>query len=594
MRGLLMQYVAALLSVGGVPVEVAPRLISAVSSLLTLPAAFLIGRRMGGFSIGLLAVTVLALSIWEVEMARFGRMYAPFQAVFVWYLLYFMRRTVDGDTRADRPMMLLTIVGALLWEGGIFLAFANFLPLALRARTSPLRRQDWCRLGGFAILFAAVYLLVSTDFRLLGAVSNNPQTDASSGPDSTPGVPWAAVTLFHSIATRDPWLLASMVPLIACTLAAVIVWRRRGASRVGAATLAVCLAAGLVHQFLLAASLLLLVPLLRPGSGSALNRSGVKPVYVALTVCFLFWLTADLTLWNPPTNLGPTKMLLARIYPLLGLPDVMSEIIVPWGGAIPWLGAGLTLLLAILTWTVARQESAEFTDARCVLSLVVILLLITAATHPPRHETRYVFFLYPALIVLAIAGVSALVSALRTAPQARACLVASLALGLFALSDDFSTRHLLTIDRPATMYKPEQNAARQSHLVVRDDTRALADWLHRNLKEGTVLVSAFQSLDFYVSEVKYFYVDRNDFNFESYACQGGTLDRWSNRPLLSSPNDLKAAVRASRETYFITYTDHLPPLLSELATCQPSVEASFGHLTVMRFGPSSCRLPPTG
>ena len=44
---------------------------------------------MGGRDVGLIAVAVLALSVWEIEIGRFGRMYAPFQALFAWYIVFF-------------------------------------------------------------------------------------------------------------------------------------------------------------------------------------------------------------------------------------------------------------------------------------------------------------------------------------------------------------------------------------------------------------------------------------------------------------------------------------------------------------------------
>ncbi|MGH8315502.1 MAG: hypothetical protein ACRETU_10185, partial [Steroidobacterales bacterium] len=115
-RGLIFQYAVALLQMLGLSAELAPRLIAAVASLATLPAAYLLGVRVQGRTVGLIAVAVLAISTWEVDVARFGRMYAPFQAVFAWYLLYFIRYTVDREARALWPMLVLSIVGVFTWE----------------------------------------------------------------------------------------------------------------------------------------------------------------------------------------------------------------------------------------------------------------------------------------------------------------------------------------------------------------------------------------------------------------------------------------------------------------------------------------------
>jgi len=73
-RGLIYQYVTAPLLSFGLAPEVALRTITALSSLILLPAAYLLSVRLGGRRIAYAVLIVLCLSAWEVEMARFGRM----------------------------------------------------------------------------------------------------------------------------------------------------------------------------------------------------------------------------------------------------------------------------------------------------------------------------------------------------------------------------------------------------------------------------------------------------------------------------------------------------------------------------------------
>jgi hypothetical protein len=250
------------------------------------------------------------------------------------------------------------------------------------------------------------------------------------------------------------------------------------------------------------------------------------------------------------------------------------------------LGAGLLLLLGVAVIRVLRRDEPGVSDERAVLVVVICLLLAACASHPPRHETRYVFFLYPAVIVVAISVLAALAREIARRRRIPAdALTALLCLGAFALSEDFQPRHLLQIDRAATIFKPGLPPAQQSHLVVRDDTRALAQWLHRHAAaDGTVVISAFQSLDYYDPQVDFFYVDRSDFNFASYACRSGTLDRWSNRPLLQSVPAVETVITANPRTYLVTYSSRIEPLRSRLARYDPRVELSVGHLAVMTFG----------
>ena len=73
MRGLVHQYLAAGMRVSGFSPEFSVRAVSALSSLLALPAVYLLGRRTYGHVVGVLMIVLMAVSLWEVEFARFGQ-----------------------------------------------------------------------------------------------------------------------------------------------------------------------------------------------------------------------------------------------------------------------------------------------------------------------------------------------------------------------------------------------------------------------------------------------------------------------------------------------------------------------------------------
>ena len=66
------------------------------------PAVNLIARRIQDSVAGWVVVIILAVSVWEIEMAHFLRMYGPVQAVFTWHLVFYLRYTVDHDSVALR------------------------------------------------------------------------------------------------------------------------------------------------------------------------------------------------------------------------------------------------------------------------------------------------------------------------------------------------------------------------------------------------------------------------------------------------------------------------------------------------------------
>jgi hypothetical protein len=581
-RGLLLQYLAVLLDLLGLPAGVTPRFISAACSLLALPAAFIVGRRVHNATVGWLAVVVLALSVWETEMARFGRMYAPFQTVFLWYLVYFLRRVVDQDRRADGPMIALTLLGTLIWEGGVFLALANFIPPFLQNRAANLSRRDWISLLKFVPVIGISYWFVTTDFRMFGnelalpldydpAVADAPANPLSGSPSL-----WAALV------THPTWFALALVPLAASALAGRTLWLR-AEPFLTTAGLAAALASAVAHQFLVAAAVLLLLPLFRFSSWRQLTSPAARRVYMAIGVWLAFWLGVICVSWHRPVGAALWKTVLSFLFPLISLPDFADQILRPWAGAVPVLGAGLLLLVVAGFVRVLRREEPGVSAERAVLALFFCLLLAACASDTPRHETRYVFFLYPVAVVVALTAVASLVEHFA-AHRPAALLTSVVGLGAFMLSEDFDLRHLLTIDQPTSIFRSDLKPTQQAHLVVRDNTPALAQWLRRHTAgNGNVVVSAYQSLDYYDANVDFFYVDRSDFNFESYSCRHGTVERWSNRPLLQSLSALAAVISENSATYLVTYSTRVEPLLAQLARYHPAVEWQDGHLAVVAF-----------
>jgi len=581
-RGLILQYLAAALNLLGVSSDVAPRLVSAASSLLGLPAAYLLGRRVRGPLLGWLAVIILALSLWETEMARFGRMYAPFQAVFLWYLVCFVRRSVDDDARADWPMLVLTLIGGLLWEGGVFLALANFMPVFLRRRSLGLSRSEWLGLLKFVPVFIFVYWFVTTDFRMLGdSPALPPDYDpatANTTADFLSGAPalWAALRMRHA------WLLLYLAPLAASVVAVRALWTRRCADLTTLGLLA-ALVAALAHQLLAAAALWVLLPLFRFSSWSQLSCRAARAVYFAMGVCAAFWLAFLCFSWNRPAGTGLWKTVVAFVFPLVSRPDVIDQVVWPWAGAVPMLGLGLLLLLAAAYVRVLRRDEPGVGAERALLALLFCLLLAACASTTPRHETRYVFFLYPIAVIVALNEIATLVGRSPARGRAAVALTAVAAMGLFMLSEDFRPRNLLEVSSPASIFRVGMSPRTQEHLVMRADTRALARWLQQHAGGDAVVINAYQSLDYYDPKIDFFYVDRSDYNFEAYSCRSGTIERWSNRPLLQSVGALEAVIASRPRTYLVTYAARLKPLLPQLARYRPQIAWSGGFLAVVTF-----------
>ena len=581
-RGLLLQYLAALLNLSGVSLEVAPRWVSATCGVLMMPAVYIIGRRVSGPNIGLLVVIALAVSVWETELSRFGRMYVPFQAVFVWYVVCFLRRTVDGDRRAAVWLAVLTVVGALLWEGGVLLALANLLPILIRRRSLKLEKAEWLELVGFGLLLVAVYYFDTGEFRFFESVPALP-SDYAAGTGDVLLNPWQATpSLWELLRARPAWLALFSVPVFAALLALRGLWLRRGADWATPVLFAALMSA-LAHQLVISGAILLVAALVRLTSVRQLLTPAARGVYGAIAISAAFWAAFSYWHWSAPPATGLGRLPLSFLYPLTSVPDIVGQVLRPWGGAVPRLGIELLLLLSAAVAQTLHQTEPGVSANRALLILFVLLLLATCASDAPRHETRYLFYLYPIALVLAFTALGHLVQ--RLVPSAAAPLaIACACVGLFMVTEDFQPSHLIRITEPAVLFRRNLSAAQQSHLVVRDDLRAIVEWVNRQSgARGAQIVSAVQGLDYYEPQVQYFYVDRSDFNFESYSCRYGTVDRWSNRPLLQSTAQLEALSNSQHDTYLVTYSARLPPLLSQLRSVGPRVALVVDHLSVVTF-----------
>jgi hypothetical protein len=581
-RGLVLQYLAAASQLAGLSPELGPRLISALSSLLVLPAALVLGRRTHGALVGSLVVVILALSVWEIEMGRFGRMYAPFQALFLWYLVFFVRYTVDGDRRARWPMLALSIVGALVWEGGIFLLLCNLLPPFLQLPAERRVRMQWRYLTGCAGLLAVAYWFIAFDFR--GSAHNAFPASYDPLVSEAARDPLAALpTLLAQLPHHAWWLAAAAIPL--AMLPRAVRWIRGFRARpLLALSLLGMLVAAAAHQFLLVGSVGLLLLMMRFIDWDEFFGRPARSFHVILLAYALFWLAfgAAMTNWGG-AHLGAAARGLAALgYQLLRFPDAVGVVVRPWARAVPHLGAALLMLSAAAMYRMARSREPLNTE-RALLVLFVVLLLAASASHPPRQETRYVFNLYPIAIVIAVTTIARGAELLARKPVAIAGLTTIATLGGFALSEDFRPGHLLHIDERATTFKAGMPGGMQSHLVIRDDYRALAGWLQRNVPSDALVINGVHGLDHYYHGISYFYVNVRDPNFPQWSCRNGTVERWGNYPLLYSVDELAAVIKAKPAAYLVAFGYDNRQLLQSLAQLQPRIALEQGGIVILEL-----------
>jgi hypothetical protein len=518
-RGLLYQYaVAGLRLLGGSP-EFAGRLITAISSLGVLPAAYLLAKRVRDPLAGWLVVIMLCLSVWEIEMARFARMYAPFQALFAWYLLAYVRFTVDRHAAALRWMIGLSVLGVLLWEGGVLLGVANLFALFtvnLRTRSVARDWRRWLLLSGLLVLL----YFATKDLRGFAEIPGD-VGDADQAHAPLQIISLGISTLLQHWARTIAFLLPLVLALRACR------WMNTHRDRgLMVAALLIVLVAAAAHAFVAAAALLLLLLLMRIADWQTLSSRGARDFWLALAAFVVYWLIAT-----------DSKAAL-----LFGFPDVFDHVLRPWLRAVPVLSTGLLAAFAYLCWRsiAAGKDSADPVTA--LLSLTILLVLAVGASPTDRIETRYTFFLYPLLMFFAVHAILQIVQTLPWLRRLPVLITACIPLLCFALSGDFQPRHLVRVDSSAVNFRVGMPQHQSEHYYPRNDIRGVAEWLDANVIPGDVVIAGIPSLDQYYRHIDYFFLEADDPRYETYVCRDGHTERWTNLPVLYRVEALKPLI----------------------------------------------------
>jgi hypothetical protein len=586
-RGALYQYLVAAARLTGATPELAGRAVAGALSVLALPAGYRLGERTGGALVGWVTVIILSLSVWEIEMARFARMYAPFQAVFLWYALVYLRYTVDRSWKALGGLMALSLIGALTWEGGVLMGVANMLAIVATHERGRLRRADLGRLAVLVLWLVVLYELGTNDFRGMNEAGADTGMSGGHGRLFGAAFEWLALLRTHGL-----WALGWVCALAPAAASARWVASMRARPLAAAALLAVLVAAA-AHLFALAAGVLALALVMRLLDLPELTGARSRGFLLSLAALLAFWLAFDHGVGLPSVPPAPATgtSAPALFLDLFGIPDLYDSLIRPWGRTLPWLSIGLGLALAYLYVRIVADRRDAREPATVVMGLLLAMVLAVGATRTERIETRYTFFLYPLIIVAAATSLEILMRRLlswRRLPAALAgspaTVAAALALLFFASTEDFQPRHLASVDSARTNFRVGMSPVRAAHYYPRNDMRAVGEWLAAHVQPGDVVVTGIPNLDPYYGGIDYLYIDGEDERYEAYVCPDGRTDRWTDHPLLHGQAALMSLLATGHRVFATVYPDTEARLLAQSArgwSVRRVWSTDYGHTDVL-------------
>jgi len=514
------------------------RIVSSIASLITAPALLLIGRRMGSPFAGLLASALFLLSVWEIEFARFARMYALFACVAVWQVFYVQRY---ADTNRERDFyiaVVLALLGALSWAGGIFLVALPALAWWLKSQALPWRK-----------------LMVLVGSALLAIIARVlPQALSSPGPPSTAGAASAGM-LINPFGDRlaEPYMVT--VPLVFCLvmLIAGLLFRKQLSEIMDAwpdwlalGLIATSTAAGLA----LASVIVFSIYSLRD---DAHNRSEKLWIFGGVLLAgVLLWTVAHLLYGTGPKGIAVL---------LFDYPDVWRRFLVPWFEVMPIWTAMLLAGTGVLFASSVLRPHRTSDGARLFLCAQIVLVSLATAINTDYIATRYTFFVYPLLLVAAALPLAWMIMAMtRRFPQPAAAT--AICVAIFVASEDHSLRPLVSINDYHHTFRIDYSSALANHYYPKSDYRAAAEYINVQARNGDLVIATHQAQSFYLDNIDYIFKGESSLEYPRVVCRPANIDRWTGKPVLGSIADVVVATASadpSASVWILTRTvEHAP------------------------------------
>ena len=449
-RGLLPQYLSALSILIFRETGLAYRLPTTLFGFLGVALGYAYCRRHLDRRLALAVACALLVSSWQVEFARFARMYAIFQCFTLVMLIAFDEAYFRGRRHFRYAPHAAGIALALSHSLSILLVPLLLIPLIdprMRSRFASLAERVRFALAGLTLLALSVFL-ATADLRNSGVMDRLP-LDYVAGPGMPPIV--VPAFPFWQIGGSATATLLAVVALLGGMAALALLWARRRARASDGRTigLGAMVLAAVLHQFVVAGVLVWALVCRHD-----LWRIARQPVSVYLAVLaagalVAGWLGYAFSRhdWTADVD-GPQMGLvwsLRRTF--FGWPDFYSLGLIPWAANLPWMGLLILASLAYMSFRTLKEPNGTLLRRPwVVLAYVMVCFGVLRSEY---SELRYWFFIYPVILCVIATAFQDVASRLG-----RGAGVAAIAyLATFGLSGDFQPRHLADIASHQAAYR---------------------------------------------------------------------------------------------------------------------------------------------
>ena len=565
-RGILQQYLTApILALSSDP-EWAVRLIPVIANVLTMPAVFLIGRRIGGYAVAFVATLLFCFSTVELEMARFARMYAPFQALFVWQIYFLLIAIKDKQQWAYNVVLALAFASIFIYQGAIFLAVICLYPLLLKK----------IKINRYVVLFIfIIFLLISlnllTDFRSLGVTTT--RVDVAKSGSS---IIFHPNILLLNFSSKIEWFLFFLVPLPLFIRSFYYVWLTKKADLATSLVWTVFFVSLLFNQLALASCFLILGMLTGLIENYDLSLKSIKkdePIFTAMIGLFVYWAGQTLLISD--------DRLFDSLKALLEFPNIYDHIFWPWYLAFPTFTLIMSFCVVFSLWFSVRFEDDHM---KIILCVTLVMCMIVGTLETTYIASRYTFFIYP-LFLLVVSYFATRVIFHYTNRIIFPILVMSL---ILYYAEDFNLNHFINVSQPEVNFRKNYEKDTTILYYKRFDFENTAKYINAHMKSGDIVVSFSNVVDFYLhNPLTYRYLDKNSVEFNALSACDGEREIWSNARLIHTPDELETIVQGNPGVWVVSSEDTALPREAHLFNSRYSDHLRYtsidGSLKVFRF-----------
>ena len=594
-RGILLQYIILPFVSLIDNQELATRLPIVLFSILTLPAVYLIGRDLGSRYIGVLALFLFSFSVWQIEFARFARMYVPFQMLFVWQVWLFINP--DKPSRNINILLngIVASIAILFYEGGIFCVALAFFNLLLYNNST--------KVIYYLPTFIATILsglMISIPFRHLGTSNQYSQAGAIQS-TSTQGVldnlPIDLPSYFIYENFSGLLFFALIIYTIITALFLFKCSYRSGHTLLTKLLLFTIAISCLVNQFFLAACILLIALLLPKSRSDIIELSSNKLPQSYLIITFIWGIICIINFVIANDSHSMLVMAKAIINNFFSYPDIFFDIFKQWQKPMPLHSIFSVICIFItISWCLFKTNNTNY-KLHYLLSTLISVTLLIAIINTQYNTSRYSFFISPLILIIisyCIVTAAALLSKNNIISYLLTCV---LSISFMYFSEDFRLSHIVKIDSYESNHRVNYTIQYAEHLYPRYDYYSITNYINKNVSSDDVVVISTPVLEMYIKDhvnIDYF-ITRENNEFISHSSCEGTRELWSRKPLIDNYKDLHKILSQGTHTKWLVlhgergnpYTTKKHEILKEKVQPFKTYTNEDRTLVLYRIGPEN-------